>query len=105
MCLEVCFCFQDLLRTLPNNACFCSAKSTGIARLRRILRGIAWLYPDIGYCQGMGVVSIISTMFCTNACDIHISAWLYVSYLLATENLDNLFVRKTQPVYLRRRLI
>ncbi|XP_067928189.1 small G protein signaling modulator 3 homolog isoform X1 [Watersipora subatra] len=47
---------KDLLRTLPSNACFCSAKSTGVARLRRVLRGIAWLYPDIGYCQGMGVI-------------------------------------------------
>jgi hypothetical protein len=42
---------KDLLRTLPNNVCFSSPKATGIPRLRRILRGIAWLYPDIGYCQ------------------------------------------------------
>ena len=51
------YALQDLLRTLPSNACFCNAKSTGVARLRRVLRGIAWLYPEIGYCQGMGVVS------------------------------------------------
>ena len=44
---------KDLLRTLPNNVCFNSAKATGIPRLRRILRGVAWLYPDIGYCQVM----------------------------------------------------
>lgn len=49
--------FQDLLRTLPSNACFSHMNSTGIPRLRRILRGLAWLYPDIGYCQGTGVVS------------------------------------------------
>ena len=42
---------KDLLRTLTNNACFATIKSTGIPRLRRILRGLAWLYPDIGYCQ------------------------------------------------------
>ena len=42
---------KDLLRTLTNNVCFASLKSTGIPRLRRILRGLAWLYPDIGYCQ------------------------------------------------------
>lgn len=42
---------KDLLRTMPTNACFNSLKATGIPRLRRILRGIAWLYPDIGYCQ------------------------------------------------------
>ena len=52
------FCdLQDLLRTMPSNACFCNINSTGIPRLRRILRGLAWLYPDIGYCQGTGVVS------------------------------------------------
>ena len=42
---------KDLLRTLTNNMCFATIKSTGIPRLRRILRGLAWLYPDIGYCQ------------------------------------------------------
>ncbi|XP_071813301.1 small G protein signaling modulator 3 homolog isoform X2 [Apostichopus japonicus] len=47
---------KDLLRTIPSNACFCSNRSPGIPRLRRILRGISWLYPDIGYCQGTGVV-------------------------------------------------
>lgn len=47
---------KDLLRIMPTNACFSSPKSTGVPRLRRILRGIAWLYPDIGYCQGTGVI-------------------------------------------------
>ncbi|KAF6032031.1 SGSM3 [Bugula neritina] len=47
---------KDLLRTLPNNACFCSMKGNGIGRLRRVLKSIAWLYPEIGYCQGMGVI-------------------------------------------------
>jgi len=32
-------------------------KGNGIGRLRRVLKSIAWLYPEIGYCQGMGVVS------------------------------------------------
>ena len=49
--------FQDLLRTMPSNVCYCNIHSTGIPRLRRILRGLAWLFPDIGYCQGTGVVS------------------------------------------------
>lgn len=40
---------KDLLHTMPTNACFSHINSTGIPRLRRILRGIAWLYPDIGY--------------------------------------------------------
>lgn len=47
---------KDLLRILPTNACFSSPSSTGIPRLRRILRGIAWLFPDIGYCQGTGMI-------------------------------------------------
>ena len=42
---------KDLLRTLPTNVCYSNVNSTGIPRLRRILRGLAWLYPDIGYCQ------------------------------------------------------
>ncbi|XP_041474245.1 small G protein signaling modulator 3 homolog isoform X4 [Lytechinus variegatus] len=47
---------KDLLRTMPSNACFSNQKSTGVPRLRRVLRGISWLYPDIGYCQGTGVI-------------------------------------------------
>lgn len=42
---------KDLLRTMPSNACFMTLDSTGVPRLRRILRAIAYLYPDIGYCQ------------------------------------------------------
>ena len=49
---------KDLLRTLPSNACFSTPTSTGTRRLRRILKGLSWLYPDVGYCQGMGVVSM-----------------------------------------------
>lgn len=47
---------KDLLRTMPSNACFNSLTSVGVPRLRRVLRGLAWLYPDIGYCQGTGMV-------------------------------------------------
>lgn len=47
---------KDLLRTIPNNACFSNFNSPGIPRLRRILKCIAWLYPDIGYCQGTGFI-------------------------------------------------
>lgn len=62
---------KDLLRTLPTNACFMTINASGVSRLRRILRTIAWLFPgrhtlilrfvstdslvvqflDIGYCQ------------------------------------------------------
>lgn len=48
---------KDLTRILPSNYCFTSMNGTGIPRLRRILRGLAWLFPDIGYCQGTGVSS------------------------------------------------
>ncbi|CAD5118292.1 DgyrCDS7006 [Dimorphilus gyrociliatus] len=48
---------KDLLRTMPNSACFCSKNSIGIPKLRRLLRAIAWLYPDIGYCQGTGMIA------------------------------------------------
>lgn len=54
---------KDLLRTLPSNACFSHITSTGIPRLRRILRGLAWLYPDIGYCQGTGVIAALLLLF------------------------------------------
>lgn len=39
---------KDLLRTLPTNVCYMSLQSTGIPRLRRILRAVAFLYPEIG---------------------------------------------------------
>lgn len=48
---------KDLLRIMPTNACFSSSNSTGVPRLRRILRAVAWLFPDIGYCQGTGVIA------------------------------------------------
>lgn len=47
---------KDLLRTMPSNACFNSLAGVGAPRLRRVLRALAWLYPDIGYCQGTGMV-------------------------------------------------
>lgn len=50
---------KDLTRILPSNYCFTSMNGTGIPRLRRILRGLAWLFPDIGYCQGTGVSDVI----------------------------------------------
>ncbi|CAH8648839.1 unnamed protein product [Heterobilharzia americana] len=48
---------KDLFRTMPNNLCFHSSNSTGISRLRRVLRALAWLYVDVGYCQGMGLIA------------------------------------------------
>nr|KAF6453777.1 small G protein signaling modulator 3 [Molossus molossus] len=48
---------KDLLRTMPSNACFANESSIGVPRLRRVLRALAWLYPEIGYCQGTGMVA------------------------------------------------
>ncbi|KAF2355674.1 SH3 domain [Trinorchestia longiramus] len=54
---------KDLLRTLPSNACFSHVNATGIPRLRRLLRAMAWFYPDIGYCQGMGMIAANLLLF------------------------------------------
>ncbi|KAK6639092.1 Small G protein signaling modulator 3 [Polyplax serrata] len=48
---------KDLLRTLPGNICFNQMTSIGISKLRRILHALAWLYPEIGYCQGTGMIA------------------------------------------------
>lgn len=47
---------KDLLRTLPSHYSFSKAHSPGIAPLRRVLRALAFLFPELGYCQGMGLV-------------------------------------------------
>lgn len=54
---------KDLLRTMPSNACFSNMNSIGVPRLRRILRGLAWLYPEIGYCQGTGMVTCFQSLY------------------------------------------
>ncbi|XP_074231698.1 small G protein signaling modulator 3 isoform X2 [Camelus bactrianus] len=54
---------KDLLRTMPSNACFASVSSVGVPRLRRVLRALAWLYPEIGYCQGTGMVAACLLLF------------------------------------------
>lgn len=48
---------------MPSNACFSNMNSIGVPRLRRILRGLAWLYPEIGYCQGTGMVTCFQSVF------------------------------------------
>lgn len=42
---------KDLLRTLPSNLCFAKADAPGVGALRRLLKTIAFMYPDLGYCQ------------------------------------------------------
>ncbi|VDD87375.1 unnamed protein product [Enterobius vermicularis] len=55
---------KDLLRTLPTNLCFWQSDSKGIDSLRRVLRSVAYMYPDVGYCQGMGVIVATLLLFC-----------------------------------------
>jgi hypothetical protein len=42
---------KDLLRSLTNNYCFSKADYPGVVAMRRILKAVAFLYPDVGYCQ------------------------------------------------------
>uniref|UniRef100_A0AC34QSP7 RUN and TBC1 domain-containing protein 3 n=1 Tax=Panagrolaimus sp. JU765 TaxID=591449 RepID=A0AC34QSP7_9BILA len=55
---------KDLLRTLPTNLCYSNNDMPGISALRRVLKAVAFMYPDIGYCQGMGVVAAILMLVC-----------------------------------------
>ncbi|KAL3073337.1 hypothetical protein niasHT_038694 [Heterodera trifolii] len=55
---------KDLLRTLPAHFCFGRPRSVGIAPLRRVLRAMAFLFPEIGYCQGMAFVVASLLLVC-----------------------------------------
>ncbi|VDK61167.1 unnamed protein product [Onchocerca ochengi] len=55
---------NDLSRTLPNNICFHHTDSKGIESLRRVLNSVAYIYPDIGYCQGIGIIAASLLLFC-----------------------------------------
>jgi len=54
---------KDLCRTMPNNACFQAQDGIGTQKLKRILICIAYLYPDIGYCQGVGMIVCALLLF------------------------------------------
>uniref|UniRef100_A0A1I7TRE3 RUN and TBC1 domain-containing protein 3 n=1 Tax=Caenorhabditis tropicalis TaxID=1561998 RepID=A0A1I7TRE3_9PELO len=56
---------RDLLRTQPNNICFWKKNSEGMEALRRILKCVAFIYPDLGYCQGMGVIVATLLLYCS----------------------------------------
>jgi hypothetical protein len=49
---------KDLQRALPSHPFFKSEKAIG--RLRNVLRAFSWRNPQIGYCQAMVVVQVIS---------------------------------------------
>ncbi|KAI3385502.1 hypothetical protein SNEBB_003402 [Seison nebaliae] len=46
----------DLLRTIPTHPCFNSMNAVGVSKLRNILRVLAFVYEDMGYCQGVAMV-------------------------------------------------
>eukprot|EP00051_Salpingoeca_urceolata_P018368 m.257226 g.257226 ORF g.257226 m.257226 type:complete len:540 (-) comp19180_c3_seq4:33-1652(-) len=48
---------KDLMRTFPENVFFNDMTAEGTHRLRRLLIAFAWLRPDVGYCQGMGMIA------------------------------------------------
>jgi len=56
---------KDLLRSLPSNYCFLKSESLGTKALRRVLKAIAFMYPDLGYCQGMGIVVASLILVCS----------------------------------------
>ncbi|XP_065183690.1 small G protein signaling modulator 3-like isoform X2 [Sycon ciliatum] len=47
---------KDLLRTMPQSGCFARLNCPGVKSLRNILRCIAEAFPEIGYCQGTGMI-------------------------------------------------
>ncbi|XP_026472508.1 small G protein signaling modulator 3-like isoform X1 [Ctenocephalides felis] len=55
---------RDLLRVMPGNACFMHLNSPGVPRLRRLLRCLAWLYPEVGYCSGLATIAASLLLFC-----------------------------------------
>ncbi|VDL65526.1 unnamed protein product [Nippostrongylus brasiliensis] len=56
---------RSLLRTLPNNICFWKKNGTGVDALRRVLKAVAFIYPDLGFCEGMGVIVAMLLLFCS----------------------------------------
>ncbi|KAK5965142.1 Small G protein signaling modulator 3 protein, partial [Trichostrongylus colubriformis] len=56
---------RSLLRTLPNNICFWKKNGAGIDALRRVLKAVAFIYPDLGFCEGMGVIVAVLLLFCS----------------------------------------
>ena len=88
---------------MPSNACFCNINSTGIPRLRRVLRAIAWLYPDIGYCQGTGMVSwtrsYLTYVNCRKSILCRSQNYYFNYYLLNISSVSYVISMFTVPVW------
>uniref|UniRef100_A0A8L8JWK0 RUN and TBC1 domain-containing protein 3 n=1 Tax=Heligmosomoides polygyrus TaxID=6339 RepID=A0A8L8JWK0_HELPZ len=56
---------RSLSRTMPNNICFWKKNGTGVDALRRVLKAVAFIYPDLGFCEGMGVIVATLLLFCS----------------------------------------
>jgi hypothetical protein len=59
---------RDLLRTLPTNRCFSKLDAHGVEAMRRILKSLAFFYPDLGYCQvlinNIITLKLLNTLIC-----------------------------------------
>ncbi|KAI6187571.1 RUN and TBC1 domain-containing protein 3 [Aphelenchoides besseyi] len=81
---------RDLLRTLPNNRCFSKDNAPGIAALRRVLTALAYFYPELGYCQGMGTVVATLLLVCDEVDTFWMMCKLIENYLPSNFYGDNL---------------
>lgn len=81
---------RDLLRTLPNNRCFSKLDASGVEAMRRVLRSLAFFYPDLGYCQGTGSVVATLLLVCDEENVFWIMCKLIENYLPANFYGDNL---------------
>jgi len=92
---------KDLLRTLPTNFCFARPQSTGVERLRRILLGLAHLIPDVGYCQGMGMIAASLLLFLNEEDTFWMMACIVQDLLPASYYSANLWGAQADQLVLR----
>lgn len=55
--------YKDLRRTQPNHIWFSDDLGAGQKSLGAVLKCIATIYPEVGYCQGMNFVVSILMMY------------------------------------------
>ncbi|KAI6218839.1 RUN and TBC1 domain-containing protein 3 [Aphelenchoides fujianensis] len=85
---------SDRARSSPHSAQPTAASSKddapGIAALRRILTALAYFYPELGYCQGMGTVVATLLLVCDEEDSFWIMCKLIENYLPSNFYGDNL---------------
>lgn len=90
---------------MPTNACFSTLSSVGVPKLRRVLRGLAWLYPDIGYCQGTGMVRGDSLTLCSHSLTRVSSSQTCVVFLTQVVSCLLLFLEEEDALWMMCALI